>query len=137
MAKNLWLTTVESDQLKNEFNNFNILSHRIRMVRSREDNGTPYGPVLIEKAEIVVKLEYNYGAKVLYERLNENADNYFALRENDRIIAEMLAYVTDIEEYYSPSTNGKGSTQLLARITLLVTEITYRGNESSINVQFG
>lgn len=132
MARNYWLTTVEPYQTKTEFSEFEITSYDIKMIRSRKDNGNPYGPILMAKAEIIVKLEYNYGAKVLFERLNENADSYFAIRQDDDNIFEMMAYVVDINEFYSPSTDGiRNAAQLQAKIDLLVTEITYKGTEDT------
>lgn len=132
MAKNFWLTTVEPYQTKTVLSDFMITSYDIKMIRSRKDNGNPYGPILMSNAEFVVKLEYNYGTKVLYERLNENAESYFAIRQDNNTILEMMAYVVDINEFYSPSTDGmRDVAQLQAKINLLVTEITYKGTEET------
>lgn len=136
MANRFHISTVAYNQSPSSASDFPIISYNLQMVRSRTDNFMPYGPILMKQAAVFVALEYNGGSKVLFERLNENEENYFAIYKDSEKILEMQAYITDIEEYI-PNKDVENPNQILVKVTLLVTEINYTGQESTPKIKFG
>lgn len=136
MAKNFRLITTDQDNIEELIKSesklgFQIVSYHVQMDRSRTESGTPYGPALMKKAEIVVKLEYNKDASVLYRYLANGGSYNFIVMHGAEMLFYMAGYVADIEEFYSSSPEERTSSQLLAKISLLVSEITYRGTDKT------
>ena len=115
--------------------------------RKRNSRGFPYGPTQSACLYVTLKVASNESSKVFFDHMAENQPyaysflydvSFSKMRQMSDFEDAMVAhgYVVDVEETYesSPNTNGAAD-QMLLRVKLLLTNITYIGRDSNVTMQ--
>ena len=110
-------------------------------MRSRNDAGFPYGPVLTTIMDFTIRLQLPEDSKVFHQRMHDNnpysysfiCDPEFILTGKKNLkdfVSAMIVvgHIIDVEETLDAKPNEDGSSnQIEVHIKLLISEITYVG----------
>ncbi|MBQ6379202.1 MAG: hypothetical protein IJJ56_10470 [Prevotella sp.] len=115
--------------------------------RSRNDTGFPYGGTTPTELQFTVRLESPNGSDLFYQQMqcnelfdhtlifNATYDQYDRLKVYDDAMI-VRGYVVDVMEDYDATVTDDGTVQqILVKVTLLLSSITYIGNEEKGNRQ--
>lgn len=114
--------------------------------RSRNDAGIPYGNTTPTELQFTIKLESPDDSKVFYQQLQQNElfNHSFVFNatfdQRDRLKTYddamiVKGFVVDVKEDYDAKVTEDGSAQqILIKVTLLLSSITYVGKEDNSKI---
>lgn len=117
---------------------YSVQEFNYRSERSRNDAGFPYGPTNPTVMSFTVRLVHPEEGVIYHKRLLENAPaDYtflFNASYNDQQRLKSFdnalfvnGYVIDVEDDFSAGGKASGNRQMLVRVKLFVSSITYKG----------
>lgn len=125
---------------------FTVQQMRYSCHRQRNSQGLPYGQHLSDCMELTVRVATNDNAKVFLDCMADNQPHAFSILYDvsftkmrrlsdyeDAMIAR--GYVVDVEEEYDKDPHSDGlADQMLVRVSLLLSNLSYVGRTSKLNL---